>query len=313
MVLMLDGKTDLNKISLTGMRAITLLGLLAIAPRSMKEIREAFINCNIMEQSHSNDIIRIDINTLKSFGCEISRSSAKTEFKYVLSKHPFIVPITEGDIKLLKKLFDKVKNTMDVYKLLEYEKLLKKIAENIFDNELKEKFLGISPFRHYNVALIKELLFACEQGYTVKLNYHKPYAQSDVKEIVAQRLLMKNDKLYLYGYDLDRQDSNTLLFKRIESVVSKRITDKGYKQDTVKVQFVLKDTDCSILTENEKVMNKIEDSCYVEGTYFNEFLAIQRVLSLGPKCIVKEPVEFRNKIISKLKSMRKLYEEEKSD
>ena len=48
MVLILDGKTDLNQISLTGIRAITLMGLLMVAPRSMKEIREAFLEYKII-------------------------------------------------------------------------------------------------------------------------------------------------------------------------------------------------------------------------------------------------------------------------
>ena len=36
-------KTELNQISLTGMRAIVLIGLLIEAPRTLEEIREKFI------------------------------------------------------------------------------------------------------------------------------------------------------------------------------------------------------------------------------------------------------------------------------
>ena len=84
-------KTELNQISLTGMRALILVGLLIKAPRSLEEIKETFINYNIMEKSHSNDIIRIDLNTLRAMGCEISRASIKTNYKYVLTKHPGVM------------------------------------------------------------------------------------------------------------------------------------------------------------------------------------------------------------------------------
>ena len=46
-------KSDLNQISLTGIRAIVLLGLLIIKPRTLEEIRRAFINFNIMRHTFS--------------------------------------------------------------------------------------------------------------------------------------------------------------------------------------------------------------------------------------------------------------------
>ena len=58
-------KSELNQVSLTGLRGIVLLGLLIEAPRSLKEIREIFTELNIFEPEHSDDILRIDINTLK--------------------------------------------------------------------------------------------------------------------------------------------------------------------------------------------------------------------------------------------------------
>ena len=61
-MLVLDGKTDLNQISLTGVRALALIGLLIIAPRSLEEIRKSFINMHIMDNNHSDDILRIDLN-----------------------------------------------------------------------------------------------------------------------------------------------------------------------------------------------------------------------------------------------------------
>ena len=48
----------------------------------------------IIDEKTSNDILRIDLNTIKTMGCDISRSSPKTDHKYVLSKHPFEFKIT---------------------------------------------------------------------------------------------------------------------------------------------------------------------------------------------------------------------------
>ena len=66
-------KEDLCQVSLTGVRSLILLGFLINKPHSLSEIREKFIDYNIMEESHSDDIIRIDLNTLRAMGCDITR------------------------------------------------------------------------------------------------------------------------------------------------------------------------------------------------------------------------------------------------
>ena len=114
LVLKIAEKNDLCQVSLTGIRALLVMGLLIKAPRSLDEIREEFIKLNIMEESHSDDILRIDLNTLRSMGCEITRSSAKTDFKYVLLKHPFSLTITEEEALFLKKVYKRVKDNSDI-------------------------------------------------------------------------------------------------------------------------------------------------------------------------------------------------------
>lgn len=105
-------KSELNQVSLTGLRGIVLLGLLIEAPRSLKEIREIFTDLNIFEPEHSDDILRIDINTLKASGCEITKANAKTGFKYRLLKHPFSLNILRMKFMLLKKLTKKLKTVL---------------------------------------------------------------------------------------------------------------------------------------------------------------------------------------------------------
>ena len=100
-------KEELSQISLTGVRSLLLLWLLIKSPRTLDEIRDEFIKLNIMEPSHSNDILRIDLNTLRAMGCEITHATAKSGFKYILKKHPFSLNITSEEILLLKKVYKK--------------------------------------------------------------------------------------------------------------------------------------------------------------------------------------------------------------
>ena len=82
-------REDLNQISLTGMRSLVLISLLIAAPRTIEEIREAFLELNIIDETQSIDTLRIDINTIKTMGCEISRPTPKNGHKYTLLDHPF--------------------------------------------------------------------------------------------------------------------------------------------------------------------------------------------------------------------------------
>lgn len=303
-----DEKISLCQISLTGIRSLVLLGLLVVAPRSLEEIREAFLSYKILEPSHSNDILRIDINTLKAMGCKISRASIKTNYKYVLYEHPFGLKIKEEDIKVLKRVYKHIKNSADINLLIQFDDLFKKIASYVFEQEMKEALLGISFLKHYDAEMIKNLVKDCEQGLTLEIEYRKPTAKNEtVKEIVAQKVVYKNDQIYLYGFDLDKKESVILNIKRFLRIISKTLIKGTIEQKTTIVKFKLYDFGIDALESTEKILDSDKDGYIVEGYYYNEFLAIQRMLSFGKNCTVLEPIELREKIVEKLKEMRKVY------
>jgi len=76
-------KLDVTQISLTGVRSLALMGLLIVAPRSFKEIKEKFIEMKILEKESSDDVLRIDLNTIKTMGCDVARPCASNGYKYI--------------------------------------------------------------------------------------------------------------------------------------------------------------------------------------------------------------------------------------
>ncbi len=301
-------KTELNQISLTGVRGIVLAGLLIMQPRSLEEIRKAFIELNIMENENSDDILRIDLNTLKIMGCEISRASAKTGFKYVLGKHPFAFKIDDEEIGLLKKAYNQAKTHTDMLGILSYDDLFRKIASRVCEEDKKEALLGISILKRYDIEMLKDLLLDCSQGRTLNLVYKKPSSTSEEsKEVVAQKLVFQNDKVYLYGFDLEKKDSVVLLVNRIKSILSRKLKKVELEQNATKIRFTMEASSFTELKDGEVILDSQDGTFDVEGNYHNDFLAMQRVLSLGSKCVVTEPVEFKNAIITKLKEMRDSY------
>ena len=302
-------KSELNQISLTGMRAIVLIGLLIEAPRSLQEIREVFISLNIMEPEHSDDILRIDINTLRYMGCEISRADSKSDGKYVLTKHPFALDITEKEIGVLKRAYKKVRSSADIKLVIKFDELFKKFAEHIGDTNMKETILGISILKSLDTKILKDLIEDCEQKRIVKLIYRNPSSKdASEKTVFVQKIVLQNDSVYLYGIDTGKNKSVVLNVKRILSIISRISGGCGIEVKTTNVKFFLKSFGVNeIDEENEQILETLEDGYIVEGRYYNDFLAMQRILSFGANCKVLEPQEIKDEVIQRLKNMRDVY------
>ena len=302
-------KEDLSQISLTGLRSLVMLGLLIQEPRSLEDIRNAFMEFNIMEGSNSDDILRIDLNTLKMMGCEISRADHRTNNKFVLLNHPFKIDITQEEFNVLKRAFNKIKENADISALIRYDSLFKKISEHLCDNDIKEQFFGLSVLKNYSLDIINELRFACKKKYEIKLIYREPIRKQEVeKEIIADKVALKNDKLYFYGVDKNTKQSVYLNIKRILKILSQKKNNDNITVEPVTIKFFVTEFGYSGLEDCETILSgDIAEGFIVEGKYYNEFYAIQRILSFGSKCKVLEPTDFKNKVLEILKKMRDVY------
>jgi len=301
-------KTDLNQISLTGLRAIVLIGLLIVEPRSLKDIKDAFIKYKIADESFSNDALRVDLNTIKTFGCEISRPCKTNDYKYILLNHPFQLKFEKDEILVLKKVYNIAKETMDIRTIIDIHCFFEKIAFFICDEEIREMILGISSLKHYDINLVKGIYSETIKGKILTLNYLKPNtSKTVVMDVLTEEVVLKNDKLYLYCFDIVKKISLMLNFKRIKAVTNSKCNNEDYCSGCV-VRFLYKDLRIDNLENNEKILEETSEGYIVEGKYHNDFIAIQRMLYLGEKSIILEPIEIKNKIIDKLKEMRKIYE-----
>lgn len=299
---------ELNRISWTGARAIVILGLLITAPRSFEEIKSVLKTLNLFEEGQSGDILRLDMNSLKYIGCKISRPSARTQNKYVLLDHPYALQFTEDEIKLLKRVYREVKKASDIKLLMDFDIFFKKLATYVFNNETKEALLGISELKYFKNDFIQDLYYAAEQKYQLDLIYKIPISKREIRKlVVAQKLIMQNGKIYLYGFDIEKQKSIVLNVKRIVEIIARMFSKKDVTGKPLKVKFILHSDLVYLLNIEEKVLEAGEKFCTVEASYYNEFLAMQRILSFGQGCKVLEPQDFKTKIIDKLKEMRDVY------
>ena len=305
----ITNREDLSQISLTGARSLVLLGLLMQEPRSLEDIRNKFLEFNLIEDSNSDDILRIDINTLRSMGCLISRADHRTNNKYVLLDHPFKIDINEEELSLLKRTFNKLKENTDISLLLSYDELFKKISEFVSDKDIIEKLYWITPLKNYSRDIVDKLNEACQKHKTVKILYKTPASPKETEiEIITDKVILQNNKLYLYGIDKNSKQAIYLNIRRILKFLSQSDSNDNVTVSPVTVKFLLHELGIPGLEESEKILSgDLDNGFIIEGKYHNEFFAIQRILSFGSKCIVLEPNDFKDKVIDTLKKMKEIY------
>ena len=208
------------------------------------------------------------------------------------------------------KAYKKIKDSSNIELILKYDELFKKLAEYIDDSEAKETLRGLSVLKTFDTEFIQELIEDCRQNRTLRLSYRTPQAKDDSqKEVCAHRIVFQNDKIYLYGFDLIRKKSVVLNIKRIGAILARFSGSSKVEIEYTTVKFFLKNFGVTGIEENEVILENRDDGYIIEGRYYNDFLAAQRILSFGANCTVLEPQEFREKIIQKLINMRNVYNE----
>lgn len=301
---------DENKqISMTAARAIIILLSLLQSPKSYEEIRQIIIDCGLIDKELSVDTIRIDINTLKTLGCSITKATKSNNHKYGLISHPFKLKMTNDEFNALDKIYNKMIKHADVSKLLGFHNLFLKLSTLVDDETIKEKLLNISVLNRENIDIIERFTKIEKKHNRIKVSYKPPYSEDTYEyDISVEKLGMRNGKLYVYCQNHSTGKRSFLNVSRIKEIIDAKFDrESGSGLDTL-VKFKLKSYQNYELEDNECIIEKHDDYIIVSGRYFNDFIAFQRMLSFADDCTVLEPSKMKEMIITKLKEMRAIYD-----
>lgn len=296
-----------KQVSSTGIRALIVLLALLVGPKTHNEVCDFLFSCGVADESYSIDKLRIDINTLKTIGCEFDKASKKKDYRYTLLSHPFKVKITSMDVCFLKEAYKSICKHASPETLLKYHYLLEKLSNISDSEEIRENLLGISLFKDMDLDIIKSLVADEKHNNKIQIVYQSSKNREAVYDITLEKLGMRSDKLYAFCYNHTSGKRMFLRVKKIKEIMCKffdRTSKVGL--DTI-VKFRLKRPYRYQLEPNETVLNSDEQELFIEGRYYNSFVAVQRVMSFGRDCIVVEPEEIKELVIEKLLEMRELY------
>lgn len=297
-----------KQVSLTGARALILMVYLLESPKNFEQIKQFLIDCGVTGKEYSIDTIRIDLNTLKQIGCEISKATKRTNNCYGLLNHPFKLKLSTIEVSTLKNIYKKIAKTASPSKLLRYHQLFIKLSDMMDNDVIKEQLLGISYLKTVDIELLKELVKNEKKFNKIKILY-EPATNKEVEyDITIEKLGLRNDKLYLYCYNHNFQKRAFLNISRIKKIVATMFDKNSTLGLDLNIKFKLNNCCDYKLDENETIIEENGQYSIISGKYYNDFIGVQRMMEFGSDCVILEPEHIKQKVINNYIEMSKIYD-----
>ena len=303
-------KVTYNLMSFTGFKALLIFAMLTEGPKSFDEIAYALENHPYLHEKVSNDTIRVYINSLKRVGCIVKRTRGDDKVsRYMIVENPFELNFTKPQLQSVTRVYKSLVQNMDIKDLLFMDNLFEKIGGYIKNEDFVRKMRRISMMHDINKNLLTELLDCCEKKLQIVIKYNSPNSGLKDIELICDKINIANGKIYLCGYGFEYQQDGIFLISRVKGIKEIKLNknDLKEKKELHVIFDVDKDTTAYTPAENEKIIKEDKSKITVEAVTTNPFLLRQKLLQLGPMCVIKEPKEFRDEFIEMLNDMKAGY------
>ena len=296
-----------KQVSLTGARALAIFMTLLDSPKTYEEINDILTECGVITKGYSPHTLRMDINTLKAVGCEISKA-VKSEFnRYGLKDHPFRIVISPKEIDSIKKVYELVCKHASLQKLLDYHSFFNHLKEITDDKSMKYEIQDISVLKNSNIMLLEKLAANEKIHNKIRVSYQPSSFEDYEYDITIERYEIKDDELYVHCYNHTLDESSFLNAGNVKRVINSAFDPDIETGLPVYIRFKLYSPEQYLLNDNEIISKKGDDYIIAAGRYYDNFTGIQRMLSFGLNCAVLEPKEIKTEVINKLREMKGLY------
>lgn len=298
-----------NLMAFTAFKSILIFSELLKSPKSYQDLQQIILNHEYLHEKISIDTLRIYINTLKEFGCQITKKKYDGVTKFSIESHPFSLKFTQKQIKGIIKVYKAISKSIEVDDLISLQKFFNKISAYVEDEELKTKLENLSPFNNIKESLIEELMGYVHNNTEIVVLYNSPNSGKKNITIVVDKLYIENGKLYVSGFNSEHNTYSSFLVAKIIKIVSVNLNNKTLIIPEITVGYVYRKDVGEVfeLIHSEKIIKTEDNKELVEITSRNKFEIMQRIFSLSSKCTVLYPEDFKKYIITNLKKMKEGY------
>lgn len=298
--------------SFTAFKSMIIFSLLLDSPKSYKEIQEYLKNHEYIKEQLSIDALRIYFNSLKQIGCEISKINEDGTVKYAITSHPFQLRFNDKQVKNIIKVYKAISKSIEVSDLIALQNFFNKISQYVQNEDLKLKLKNISPLSNIDSKLVSNLINYASNNTELTIYYNSPVSGKKNITVLADKVCVDNNKLYLYGVSSEYKNYSKFLVSRIIKIISVNLATKTMTSPeiTVGYSYTINETEDFELLPNEKIISENDKNLQIEITSRNKLEIVQRIMYLSPNCKVLYPTEFKGEIISVLKKMKEGYLEQ---
>ncbi len=302
-------KVTYNLMSFTAFKALVLFSELSQSPKSYKEICDIFYNHPYLREQISIDTLRVYINSLKRFGCEIHRVKGEDkESRYVITSHPFELKYSKEQLQSALKVFKSLVKNMDIEELISMEEFFEKIGAYIADEDFINEAKKVSLLKDIDRELLKSLVDCCKRKDQIIITYTSPNSGTKKMELITDKIKIENSKIYLCGIGFEYKQYGTFLVNRIKAIDEikfEKCMPEGLQE--IEAIYELYNIKNPALESYETVIEQTEDKLVIKALTSNSFLLKQRLLSFGANCKIISPNDFKEEFISLLKDMKAGY------
>lgn len=304
-----------NVIFHSAFKALIVFQLLMESPKTLDQLCEALKKTPYIKPTISKDTLRVYINSFKIAGCNVVKKLTKEkrrEYAYFIEENPFRPIISEEQATKLFDIYDIIMYNMSFEELLNVDLLFQKFnlcLKSAYFTELYEKH---SLLKDLKFDLLRTLEQCCKDNSLVTVLYKSPRSGFKEIPIVAHKMKIQNDKLYLEGFGMEYKEEAIFLLNRIEKITNivpaeeiNLLKDNAFN---IVCEFYDPQTQ---LEDNETVIDAGINTRTVLHKATNKLLSIQRFLQLADSCKILEPLEFRTEFINALKAAKGIYEDGK--
>ena len=305
---------DENKktwISLTGYRTLYVLKLLLEKSRTIDELVELLKSNPYTNKSVSKDTVRITINTLRAAGCDISGLDKKSNFKYILYSHPFVLEFTDSEIDALVKLRKNAIDNLSWDKILVVNDLFDKVTALTKNEEQINLLDSTKIFSDINKDVLYKLANPSVMNKRITIKYLSPKHGEEVFDIIVGKISFTEGKLYLSCFNYKYDSKSLLNIERIKEIISIHLKEEKIQKYVYEVEYELFGD--SFLNyeqeEYETIIERNNNSLIIKAVVENEFSFVQRMLLFGADFKIISPDSFREKLVNKIKLIQRGYED----
>ncbi len=302
-------KVTYNLMSFTGFKALLIFDMLTEGPKSFDEISDIIENHPYLREKISTDTMRVYMNSLKRFGCEIKRVKGEDKIsRYVITKHPFELNLSDEEIKSVVKVCKILAKQADAKDLIYMYKLFEKIATYTNSEDLINVMRNVLMLKGISIEILEDLIVCCDKKQQIVIRYNSPKSGVKDIEIISDGIEINNGKIYLAGFGFEYMQDAIFEVSRIKQIVEIKDSKTIPQKNTITVTYELETTTKKLeLGQDEKLIKIEGNKAVIEITSSNEFLLRQKFLELGSLCRIISPDKFKNDFIETLKDMKAVY------